>query len=149
MRLRRKDGSEAPHSVGSSPLFANCSQSQRDRVEQLSTLITLPAGRQLTTEGSVGREFAVIVSGNATVSHEGQPVRTLGPGEYYGELALLDEISHSEGRRTATVTSDSEIELAVLSVPEFRTLLHEMPDVADHVRTAAKERMRLDAEAEG
>ena len=149
MRLRRKDGSEAPHSVGSSPLFDTCTSAQRDRVEQLSTLITRPAGKELTTEGSIGREFAVIVSGTATVSHAGQAVRTLGPGEYFGELALLEEISHSEGRRTATVTADDEIELAVLSVTEFRTLLHEMPDVADNVRTAAKERMRLDAEAEG
>ena len=144
MRLRRKDGTECEHSVGSSPLFANCTNAERDRVEQLSTVVTVPAGRQLTHEGDIGKEFAVIIRGTATVSRDGNPIRTLGPGDHYGELALLEEISGSQGRRTATVTADTEVELAALSVQEFRTLLSEMPDVADRVQTAAKERMRTD-----
>ena len=76
MRLRRKDGTECEHSVGSSPLFANCTNAQRDRVEQLSSVVTVPAGRQLTHEGDIGKEFAVIIKAN--VEKYSRIIRQLG-----------------------------------------------------------------------
>ena len=74
----------------------------------------------------------------------GRTVATLGTGDHYGEVAVLNHIGHPEadaGRRMATITADTDLWVAVMSIQEFASLLAEFPDVADAVRRAARDRV--------
>jgi CRP-like cAMP-binding protein len=132
---------EKVHTVAAAAIFAHCSGKQRRRLEQLSTPIEVKAGYELTHEGSTGHEFGVIIEGRAVVRVDGHQVAKLGPGDHYGEVALLEEVGHTHGRRMATVTAETDLWVSVMSVAEFRTVLVEMPDVADAVRRAARDRV--------
>ncbi len=74
------------------------------------------------SEGSTGSEFFVIIDGDATVSRRGRKVATLGPGDAFGELALLDKAP-----RNATVTAQTPMEVVVLGQREFGGLIDEVP----------------------
>ena len=74
------------------PLLAGLSRKDLEQVAQISDEVDLPAGRVLMKQGSYGSEFFVIISGNVRVERDGQVLRELGPGDFLGELALLDEI---------------------------------------------------------
>ena len=75
-------------------------------------------GQELTAEGSGGAGFFVIESGSATVSVDGEVRRTLGPGDYYGEIALIDG-----GTRTATITAATDGAAYGLTRWQFKPLL--------------------------
>lgn len=106
-------------------LFSKCSKGELKTVARHAETVRLEAGVPLTRQGDDGDAFYVILDGHATVANGGEVVNELGPGDYFGELALLD------GRaRTATVTSVDDLEVAVLGVRMFRTLLREFPDLA-------------------
>ena len=128
------------HSAANAAIFAHCNAKERRRLEQLSTPIEVKAGYELTHEGAIGHEFGVIIEGEAEVTIDGRHVATLGPGDHYGEVALLDEVGHTQGQRMATVTAKTDLWVSVMSVSEFRTLLVELPEVADAVRRAARDR---------
>jgi CRP-like cAMP-binding protein len=82
-----------------SPLFEGLSRKQLALLAQLSEDLEVPSGTVLCKEGSRGREFFVIIDGEAEVTMGGRHVRTVGPGEFFGEIALIAGVS-----RTATVT---------------------------------------------
>ena len=86
---------------------------------------TFSAGETVTAEGSSGVGFFVIESGNAKVTVGGQDRRTLGPGDYFGEVALLNESA-----RTATITADSDLKCYGLTSWEFRPLVETQPSIA-------------------
>jgi len=111
--------------LGAVDLFAHCSRSELKTVTRHVETVRLEPEVELTRQGDVGDCFYVILEGRACVSVDGQTVDTLGPGQYFGELALLDGEP-----RSATVTSETEIEVAVLGRRMFRTLLREFPDLA-------------------
>ncbi len=105
--------------------------------------VTVPAGKVLVEEGTVGREFFFIVEGTATVKVGGRKVATLGPGNYFGELSLLD---HKP--RSATVASDTDMVLLVLDQRRFNGLLDELPTLAHKLLAAMAQRIReADAKA--
>lgn len=105
--------------------------------------ITVPAGRVLVEEGTPGREFFFIVEGTASVRHGNRKVATLGPGNYFGELSLLDRKP-----RSATVMSETEMVLLVLDQRRFNGLLDEMPTLAHKLLSAMAQRIReADAKA--
>ena len=81
---------------------------------------SFPAGETIIREGTGGAAFYVIESGEVTVTIGGEPRATLGPGDYFGEIALLDE-----GPRIATVTAATELECYGLTLWEFRPLVEE------------------------
>jgi CRP-like cAMP-binding protein len=137
----RRPGRQFSHSIANAPLFAHCNAKQRRELERLSTPIEVKAGYELTHEGTIGHEFGVILDGQAAVTIDGRHVATLGPGDFYGEVALLDEVGHTQGHRMATVTATTDLWVSVMSVSEFRTLLLDLPDVADAVRRAARDRV--------
>jgi CRP-like cAMP-binding protein len=128
------------HTVADSSLFRHCTTRQRRRLEQLSTPIEVKAGYQLTRQGHTGQEFGVIIEGTAVVTIDGRPVAELGAGDHYGEVALLDEISHTGGRRVATVTAETDLWVSVMSIAEFRTVLADLPEVDEAIRRAARDR---------
>lgn len=121
-------------------LFSGCNRKELAQVAALATEVEIPEGKVLAREGAPGREFYEILDGKASVSIDGAEVATLGPGDFFGEMALLDQ-----GPRVATVTASTPLEVAVLDPREFSTLIEEHPGVAQKVLKVMAQRLR-DAE---
>jgi CRP/FNR family cyclic AMP-dependent transcriptional regulator len=129
--------------LGSIWLFSALSASQLRTLRRTVDEITVPSGKVLCEEGSVGREFFFIVEGSASVRRNGRKAATLGPGGYFGELSLLDRRP-----RSATVISDTDMTLLVLEQRRFNGLLDAMPALAHKLLVAMSERLReADAKA--
>ena len=92
----------------------------------------------LTTEGASGYTFFVIENGTVEVECDGSLVNALGPGDFFGEAAIL-----SGERRNATITATSEVDLLVLFGPEFRILERDWPGVAAKIAEKMAERNAL------
>jgi CRP/FNR family transcriptional regulator, cyclic AMP receptor protein len=118
------------------PLFAGLSQRDRELVARRADTVDIPAGRHLLDEGRLPHEFFVILDGEVEVTHEGSHLATLGPGDFFGEIALIEHT-----RRTASVVATSPTTLAVMSPPAFDAVRRELPAVADRIAAAIKERM--------
>jgi CRP/FNR family transcriptional regulator, cyclic AMP receptor protein len=110
------------HELTSVPGFTGCSKKQLALVDRLTYRVTVPAGNVVIRERSFGTEAFVIVSGTAAVTRQDRLVTTLGPGDYFGELAAIDT-----ARRNATLTALSELTLLVISPREFATLVADIP----------------------
>jgi CRP/FNR family cyclic AMP-dependent transcriptional regulator len=119
------------------PLFARQGERGIDEIARLGRVVDVPAGRRLTTQGEPGDEFFVIVDGGVRIERNGRLLRTLGPGEFLGEIAVLDG-----GPRTATATTESNARLIVISGPEFGVLLERFPEIQSAVIRALAERIR-------
>lgn len=107
------------------PLFSKCSDDELSQIDQLADEVTVPAGRTVTTEGELGNEFLIIRAGEAEVSRDGNLVARLGPGDFFGELALLDGFV-----RTATVVAASDLTMEVIDRRGFTTLLEDVPSLS-------------------
>jgi CRP/FNR family cyclic AMP-dependent transcriptional regulator len=118
------------------PLFARCSKKELAEIAQIADEIDLVEGKQLTKEGGRGREFFVLVEGNADVKRKRRKIGTLGPGDFLGEIALV-----TKAPRTATVTTTSPVRALVVSEQNFRRLLERSPDVQIKVLEALAERV--------
>lgn len=133
MRLRKDAKLELLKGV---PLFARCSKKELAEIAQIADEIDLSDGKQLTKEGGRGREFFVLIEGNADVKRKRRKIGTLGPGDFLGEIAL---ITHTP--RTATVTTTSPVRALVVSEQNFRRLLERSPQVQIKVLEALAERV--------
>lgn len=118
-------------------LFSGCSKAELEGIASLTTEHSVPPGQIITERDEPGSEFFVIVDGTATATSEGNRLAELGPGSFFGELALLDG-----GARTATVVSDSDMKLLVLSHREFMSLQHVAPPVANKMVVELGSRLR-------
>ena len=116
------------------PLFDTLEEEERAAIAPWFELQEVSPGVNLTGEGASGYEFFVLRDGTATVTINGIEVRTLGPGDFFGELAIL-----GDGRRTATVTTASPAQVLVLFGTEFRRLQHEYPETAGRIESAHRE----------
>ena len=117
------------------PLFSELSHRELDQVAQWADLLDVEPDRHIVDQGDFGYEFFAIVEGTADVLKDGERIRQMGPGEFFGELALI-----GEGRRTASVVSTSKMQLAVMLKRDFLRLEEDLPEVADKVRQAIEER---------
>jgi CRP/FNR family transcriptional regulator, cyclic AMP receptor protein len=117
------------------PFFSSMSKKELAAVAQQTDEIDVSAGKVLAREGDFGQEFFIIDSGTAEVSRGGQRIGELGPGDFFGEMALLEE-----QRRTATVTATSPMSLIVMTRSSFRTLDRTMPKVHATVAQAIADR---------
>ena len=86
---------------------------------------TFPAGAVVTDEDRMGVSFGVVVDGRAQVSVHGQPARVLGPGDYFGEMALIDNSS-----RSAKITAETDLRCLMFSAWDFRPFAMEHPETA-------------------
>src|SRR5215471_414291 len=111
------------------PLFDTLEADERATLAPWFEIEEVSPGVRLTGEGATGYSFFVLQEGTATVSIDNIEVRTLGAGDFFGELALL-----GEGRRTATVTTESPSKVLVLFGTEFRKLQQEFPELAEQIR---------------
>ena len=118
------------------PLFARCSKRALQQIAAMADEVDVPEGRQLTREGEAGSEFFIILTGTAEVRRRGRKIRTLGPGDFLGEIALVTRVP-----RTATVTATSPLDVLVITAREFRALLEQAPAVQTKVLEALAERL--------
>ena len=118
------------------PLFKNLSKKHLKHIASLATRLDLPAGRQLTTEGEFGHEFIVVLDGEVEVRHGDKVITTRGPGEFFGEIALLENRP-----RTATVVTKTPVVVEVIGQREFATMLKDEPDVAAQLMSAMAQRL--------
>jgi CRP/FNR family cyclic AMP-dependent transcriptional regulator len=118
-------------------LFSNCTAAELKKIRGSLNEVTVPAGKVLVEEGRIGLEFFLIIDGQAAVTHNGKKVATLGPGGHFGELALLDRRP-----RSASVQSETEMHVLVLSQREFNGLLESVPSIARKMLAALASRLR-------
>ena len=118
-------------------LFSNCTKRDLQQIARLTTEVDVPAGKVLMRQGDRGRECLVIEEGRAKATIRGKGTSFMGPGECFGELALLHAAP-----RAATVTAETDMRLVVLDSREFSTLLPDVPSVAKNVLAAVAERLR-------
>jgi len=139
--MARKD--EKLDQLGRMWLFSACSKRDLQVIGRASDEVDVPAGKVLTEEGRQGHEFYLILDGQAAVRRNGKKVATLGPGQYFGELSLLDK-----GPRSATVVADTDMRLLVLGQREFNGTLDEVSGLAHKLlRTMASRLRESDARA--
>jgi CRP-like cAMP-binding protein len=119
------------------PLFAEADDRFLERLAGEFMERTYAAGATIAEEGEVGRTFVVIERGEVTVTVRGQEVGRLGPGEAFGEMALIDKSA-----RSATVRADTEVHGYQLPVWSFRPFLESHPEMAWALLEALARRVR-------
>jgi CRP/FNR family cyclic AMP-dependent transcriptional regulator len=118
------------------PLFSACSRDELRRLARRTTDIPVSEGHVLVKEGDRGLEFFVIVSGRAKVSRRGRKVGELGPGDFFGELALL-----IDSERNATITAVTPMEAIVLSRREFEAAMADAPRMTRKIMAGMARRL--------
>lgn len=133
---RRKATDYLSH-LGNVPLFAGLSKRDLQRVGKVSEEVSVDAGRMIVDQGRTGHEFFLILDGTAAVKRNGRKTASLGPGQFFGELALLDR-----GPRSASVVAETPMTLLVLGQREFSGVLDEVPAMAHKMLATMAGRLR-------
>jgi CRP/FNR family transcriptional regulator, cyclic AMP receptor protein len=120
-------------------LFKELSRKDLSHVGQWTDEVDIPEGQHLAEQGTFAYEFFVIEDGTADVIQDGERVATLGPGDFFGEIGLLE----SE-RRTASVVASSPMRLIVMRDRDFRAMRSEMPHIATQIQEKLEERLPRD-----
>jgi CRP-like cAMP-binding protein len=116
-------------------LFATLSKDQRAEVAKQADEIDVEAGKRLVSAGRFGYEFFVIENGTAEVVRGEEHIADLGPGDFFGEMAILGDTV-----RNADVIASSPMTAMVMTDASFRSLARRMPDVAEEIRAACRRR---------
>lgn len=119
------------------PLFSGTNDKHLEFIASRVEEVDVRAGRVLTEQGQSGGEFFIVLSGEAEVKRDGKVVDTIKPGDFFGEIALLDN-----GPRTATVTARTPMRLLVLSHGQFQDVLHSESELAVTLLHAVTRRLR-------
>ncbi len=119
------------------PLFARCSAHELKSIASRVRSREDPKGATLCQQGQRADEFFVIVEGHAEARRDGSVLRTMGPGDFFGEIALIDE-----GPRTATVTSTSPLRCLVIRSQDFRDVLGQNANIGVRILDAVTQRLR-------
>ena len=128
---------ELARRIGEMPLFAGCPDTDLVAIARRCEVRHVARGEHLIHAGDVGDELFMLLSGAARRGTTGERTRELGPGDYFGELALLDPAPRS---MDVVATDDSIV--GVLSGANFRLLLHAVPGVAPHLLASLARRLR-------
>jgi CRP-like cAMP-binding protein len=118
-------------------LFNGLSKDQKAEVARQADEIDVDAGKRLVSEGRFGYEFFVIENGTAEVVRGDEHIADLGPGDFFGEMALLGDTT-----RNADVITQTPMTAMVMTDVAFRSLARKMPDVAEEIREACRRRTR-------
>ena len=124
------------------PFFSKLSKRELAHVAQNIDEVEVDAGKVLAREGDFGHEFFVILDGTAEVLRDGSPIAELGPDEFFGEMALLEE-----ERRVATVRAISDMRILVMTRQSFREIDRTMPQIHAAVTEAIGQRRAAPAGA--
>ena len=118
------------------PLFWNCSKRELEQIAQLADEIDLRDGKEMTREGDRGREFFVLLEGEADVVKDGRTINHLSGGDFFGEIALV-----ADTPRTATVKASSPVRALVITDRSFRRLMQDQPEIQGKVLAALAARL--------
>lgn len=119
------------------PLFSACSKRDLQIVARHAAVVDVPAGTAVVEEGAKGDAFFFILAGEAVVRRRGRKVATLGPGRFFGELALLDP-----AQRDATVIAISPLTVGVLAARAFRAIVRDVPALSEKLLRGMAQRLR-------
>ena len=125
--------------LGRVPLFAGVSRRELEFVASRVDEVNLKPGQTLISEGQPTEAFFILESGHVQVTRDGKPVNRLGPGDFFGEIGMLDR-----GPATATVVTDGPVEAMVLSHTQFRDAIKANDNLALQVIAAMAKRLRAD-----
>jgi CRP/FNR family transcriptional regulator, cyclic AMP receptor protein len=137
MRRPRRTRDPKVERLSQVQLFSTCTKRDLSRIAALAEEIEVPAGLVIMRQGDPGREAFVVADGRAKVTIRGKRGAKLGPGDCFGEMALLHRAP-----RSATVTAETDMRLFVIGSREFSHLIDTVPSVARRVLAALAERVR-------
>jgi len=123
-------------SLKRAPLFEDLSKDELEQLAKISEDMEVVAGRVLCREGEPAQEFFVIIDGEAEATKDGKSLRTMKDGDFFGEIALIEDIP-----RTATVTATTGLRFFVLTRQAFWSTIDRMPDVERKVLRALARRV--------
>ena len=118
------------------PLFSRLDKRGLQDVAHIADELDLPAGKEMATEGDRGREFFVLLDGEAHVTKAGERINTMKPGDFFGEIALVTKMP-----RTASVTATTDVRVLVVNERDFDSLLKRSPEISRGVAEALAERI--------
>lgn len=119
------------------PLFAHLDKRETERLSMLADELDVPDGQVLTRQGASGGEFFIVLEGQVAIEKNGERIATMNPGDFLGEIALID------GKpRTATARADGNARLLAIGRAPFHALMDEFPSVRVNVLQALAERVR-------
>jgi len=134
--MKRKQAIESLRRVS---LFSRCTDKELELIMGATTQLRFDAGTVLATEGTPGgHEFMVITEGKARVETAGITLASLAPGDFFGEISLLDA-----GPRTATVTAETDLTAEVIGQREFSALIERAPHLAKNLLVGLAHRLRV------
>ena len=119
------------------PLFRDLAHRDLERIARWTDEVDVKPGRHLVEQGAFPHEFMVIESGTASVLIDGNLIAELGPGDFFGEMALLEH-----QRRSATVTATTDLRVVVMHDRDFRAMEDVLPEVARSIRATMDERRK-------
>jgi CRP-like cAMP-binding protein len=122
--------------LGRAPLFEDLSKDQRKDLAKVTEDLEVETGKVLCRQGETAQEFFVIIDGEVEVTKDGQRVGTLSDGDFFGEIALLEDVP-----RTATVTATTPLRFFVLTRQSFWSLVERQPEVERKVLRALAKRV--------
>ena len=123
--------------IKSVPLFSDLDNRELKEVAESMKERTFAAGETVTQEGTGGAGFFVVEEGSATVSVGGKDVRTIGAGDYFGEIGLIADID-----RTATITADTDLHCYGMTFWDFRPLVESNASIAWKLLQAMASRLK-------
>jgi CRP-like cAMP-binding protein len=118
------------------PLFSKLDKKGLQDVAHIADELDLPSGKEMATEGDRGREFFVLLKGEAEVTKGGQRINTMKEGDFFGEIALVTKMP-----RTASVTATTDVDVLVITERAFDSLIKKSPEIARRVAEALAERV--------
>jgi CRP/FNR family cyclic AMP-dependent transcriptional regulator len=124
-----------PNRLRSLPLFADVSDEELSQIATFAQEISVEAGRELVREGDFSYEFMAIEEGEAEVTRQGEHVADLGPGDFFGEMGLLEKTL-----RNATVTAKTPMQLVTLTGWDLRRIERTVPQAVARVRSVLEAR---------
>jgi CRP-like cAMP-binding protein len=122
------------------PLFVHSTSKELEFIASRADEVDVPAGRVLVRQGDPGHTFYVLLEGEADVEVDGMPRPALKPGDFFGEISMLDR-----GPATATVVTRTPARLMVMSHSQFRDAVKGSDDLLSRVMAAMGERLRADS----
>ncbi len=124
-----------PNRLRSLPLFADVSDEELSQIATFAQEISVEARRELVREGDFSYEFMAIEEGEAEVTRHGEHVADLGPGDFFGEMGLLEKTL-----RNATVTAKTPMRLITLTGWDLKRMERHIPEAIERVRATLEER---------
>jgi CRP/FNR family transcriptional regulator, cyclic AMP receptor protein len=121
------------------PLFEEVGDDELAQIAPFATEVEVEAGRELVREGDFSYEFMAIEEGEAEVTRGGEHVADLGPGDFFGEMGLLERTL-----RNATVTAKTPVRLVTLTGWDLRRVERSAPEAMERIRSVLEERRQAD-----